>query len=78
MLVTPSAGEVLCDFVYAFLASMISKLGELHRVTFARNDGTNDEHSGLTGNVGHRTVDLHVHLVQSLLHPLDGLAPMLD
>jgi hypothetical protein len=41
------------------------------RVSFARHDGTNDPHTGRTGDVRDEVMQLKVHLHKGLLHVLD-------
>jgi hypothetical protein len=45
--------------------------GQAGRIALATDDGANNRHSGQTREVGDGAMHLHVHLIQSLLHPLD-------
>jgi hypothetical protein len=66
----PVTGEVLCDLVGGLATATIAMHRESGRIPFASDDGANDGHAGLPGEVGDGSVNLHVHLVQRLLHPL--------
>src|SRR5216684_6076159 len=48
------------------------------RVTLASHDGAYDRHAGRPGELGDGAVNLDVHLVQRLLHPLHAANPLLD
>lgn len=70
VVLTPVTGEVLRDLFGGFAAATIAMQGEACRIAFAGDDGADDGHPGLAGEVGDRPMDLDVHLVEGLLHPL--------
>ena len=72
MLVTPIAGQMLRDLLFTLLAASVTQRSKLQRVALAIDDGAHDAHPGLAGNIGHRMMNLHVHLVERLLYPLNG------
>lgn len=55
----------------AALHPLMLELGQLHRVTLAGHDGPEDRHATRAGNVAQDVVELHVHLLERLLHPVD-------
>src|SRR6185369_11128371 len=78
MLLAPMAGEVLRDLVGGLAAAAVAMHREASRVPFTGDDVANDGHPGLTGEVGDRAMDLNVHLVQRLLHPLHAARTLRD
>ena len=60
------------------LAARVTEAREDVRVAFAGNDGAYDAQPGLADEVGHGAVDEDVHLIERLLHPLDGTDACFD
>jgi hypothetical protein len=60
------------DLVFRALAPLVAVAGQGPRVAGAPDDGLEDEHPGHPGDVGHHLGQLDVHLLQGLLHVLDG------
>src|SRR5205814_9521103 len=60
VLLAPVAGEVLSDLLDGLFAAGVTMLRKAERVPFAGDDGPDDRHSGGSGKVGDRLVDLDV------------------
>ena len=71
MLFAPRPRQVLGDLFGRFSTPTVPVRGELDRVAFDSDDGTDDGQAGQPREVGDRAMHLDVHLVQGLLHPLD-------
>ena len=71
MLLAPVATEVLDKLLAGFLAPLVAQGCQTDRVPFSVDNRLHDRHPRLTGQIGDRTMDLDVHLIQRLLHPLD-------
>ena len=48
---------------------------EPNRVPLSGDNGAHDRHAGAAGQIRDRAMDLNVHLIQRLLHPLDEARP---
>jgi len=70
VLVAPGAREVPRDLRLVLAAPLVAQRRELVRVTLAADDRPKDVEAGCSGQVGDGSMDLHVHLVEGLLHPL--------
>ncbi len=74
MFLAPVAIEGFGDLSFALLATIVAMAGEHLGVALARHDGVEDGHTGEPGDVGNRVMQLHVHLVERLLHAQQVLA----
>jgi hypothetical protein len=72
MLVAPRASEVPRDLVGRLATATVTVLRQPGRIPFAADDGPDDRHPGHPGQVGDGAMDLNVHLIEGLLHPLDA------
>ncbi len=70
----PVAVQGFGNLGLALLASIVAVAGEHLGITLARHDGIEDCQAGHTGDVGDDVVQLHVHLVEGLLHAQQVLA----
>src|SRR6266496_5931461 len=78
MFLSPRAPEVFGDLGGRFLAGGVPMLSKLKRFTFPVYDRANNGHPSCAGKVTDSAVDLHIHLIQGLLHPLNSLAAFCD
>jgi hypothetical protein len=78
VLVTPVAFEMCSDFFLGFFAAAVPVVGKSAWVAFTLNDCTYDGHTGQAGDVGNSMMDLHIHRVEGLVHPLVRLGALLD
>src|SRR5206468_3806111 len=72
VLLAPRAGEVLRDRFDGLVAAMVAMCSQTRWIALPRHDGSHDRHAGGAGEIGDSAMDLHVHLVERLLHPLDA------
>ena len=72
MLVAPRAGEVPRDLVSRLATATVPVLRQTGRIPFAADDGSDDRHPRHPREVSDGAMDLDVHLIQGLLHPLDA------
>ena len=72
MLVAPGAGEVPRDLVGRLATATVTVRRQTGRIPFAADDGPDDRHPRHPSEVGDGAMDLDVHLIESLLHPLDA------
>jgi hypothetical protein len=75
---SPGAGEALGDLRLGFMAAPVAAGSQTSRVALAGHDGTDDGHARIAREIGNGSVDLHVHLVEGLLHPLDAAGSLVD
>lgn len=75
---SPRAGEVSRDVLDGFLATMVTKHVQPDRIALSGDDGADDGHARGPGEIGDGSMDLHVHLVEGLLHPLHVAGPLFD
>ena len=78
MLVAPGAGEVFGDRGLRLATPRIPQRREPRRVALARDDGSDNRQPCRAGEVGDGAVDLDVHLIERLLHPLHAARPLFD
>src|SRR5450631_4576280 len=78
MFFSPRPGEIARDVLDGFTAAMVAKRAQLHRIALSRDDGADDGHARRPGQIGDGSMDLDVHLVERLLHPLDTAGPLFD
>ncbi len=72
------AGESLDDGLLRRTAIGVAEGGQHLWVTLSGDDGADDLHSGLAGDVGEDVVELEVHLGEGLLHMEDVGCAVLD
>ena len=72
VLLAPGAREVLGDLLGRFSTALVSQCREPVRVSLPCADSADDGQSRGACEVGDGTMNLHVHLVERLLHPLHG------
>src|SRR5574341_83526 len=72
MLFPPVAGDIPRELVGGLPTAPVPVPGEPGGIAFARDDGAHDGHPGDPGEIGDGPMDLDVHLIQGLLHPLDA------
>ena len=77
MLLPPVPLQRLGDGLLVGLGPGISQPGQPAGIPFPLDDGFDDVHARLAGDVADHVLELHVHLGQRLLHVLDVLGGML-
>src|SRR6266581_3666490 len=71
MLFAPVTGEIPGDLFGRLSTARVTVHGQTGRIAFATDDGANNRHPGRPREVRDGAMHLNVHLIQSLLHPLD-------
>jgi hypothetical protein len=78
VVLAPVTCEVLRDLVGGLAATTVAMDGEAWGFALTGDDCSDDGHPGLAGRISHRAVDLDVHLVEGLLHPLHAAGAFRD
>ena len=78
VLLAPVAQQGLGESGLADLAVLVAELGELKRVAFALEDGVEDVHAGLAGDVADDLGEFEVHLFECFLDVLNMLRGITD
>src|SRR5690606_39152366 len=75
---TPGSFQGLEEDLLGGLDPAIPELGKLSGVSFATEDGRDDGNAGVSLAIADHIVQLDVHLLERLLHPLDRSGHLAD
>ncbi len=78
VLVPPIPGEIPSDLLDGFATARVPLGCQAHWIAVTSDDGANDGQAGGPGQIADGVMDLDVHLVEGLLHPLDATGAFLD
>jgi hypothetical protein len=70
----PVSSQGFRDFRFALLATIVAQAGERLGIALSGDNCIENLQAGVAGDVGDGVVQLHVHLVERLLHPQQMLA----
>jgi hypothetical protein len=77
VLLAPVPSKMFGDLLRGFTATRVAQRRQTSGISIAGHDGADDRHARLAGDITDGVMDLHVHLIQRLLHPLHAASPLL-